>query len=515
MAITIRARELASRAVRDALTQNGERVLNTDLSFSEFKDTQGGILGFVIDVTRTLSGFLVKGIKSLVQWGLARINFTRAWGWLVSQTTRLASFDWNQTDAEIDQLIANNILSVFATWGSTLGAGAGWLTTIGVGYGVGLGVPVIGGAALAKTIASATTSEAIDELQGYFRQSIQRSFEVTLSNSLLSDYKNFRSLVKRLPLERISGFFGEDTARWIKDVWGTEGAATFSFASVTEEAIERIESDKIRVFVENATEEFVDSFIEGGFIIANELDIAYQQYRMQYQRNGSTTSRAVTIVPDKNEPSQKFYIEGTETEVKQQTQAIVTNARVLGNREVGEWVGQPAEDWLRAKPHQRKATIIYKSVPGKAFIDVNSNRARTAQYTIPDLQLALNWTQIKRATRPYNWGEWRATANLDNGRQMAIYGATGVEAEDKLRELLELSTAKIITLSVSQEKDRDVRVKKRVTRMYPYRLKLLVRRFDPDGSSFFDAEGNAYTDINQAIPLWVDEEPPEFTGTFV
>jgi len=49
--------------------------------------------------------------------------------------------------------------------------------------------------------------------------------------------------------------------------------------------------------------------------------------------------------------------------------------------------------------------------------------------------------------------------------------------------------------------------------MYPYKLKLLVRRFDPDGSSYIDADGNAYSDFNYVVPLWPDEEPPEFDQT--
>ncbi|MEL6762954.1 MAG: hypothetical protein AAFO87_04675, partial [Cyanobacteria bacterium J06607_6] len=381
--------------------------------------------------------------------------------------------------------------------------------------GVGLGVPVIGGAALAKTITAATTGEAIDELQSYFRQSIQRSFEVTLSNELLTNYKNFRGLVKRVPLGRLTGFFGEDIAKWIKGTWGTEGAATFSFNSSVEGAIENIDSDKIRIFVENAVEEFAESFIEGGFIIASELDTAYQQYRMQNQRAGSTTSRAVTIIPDQRERNEKYYIEGTETEVKQQTQQIITNTRVLGQRDLGEWVGQPIDDYMRAKPHRRKATIIFKEIEGRGYNLPNGTPAKISSYSIPELKQTLSWATIKRATRAYNWGEWRATAMLTGGRQMAVYGATGAEAEDKLKDLLELSTAEIVRLSISQEKDRDIRLKKRVTRMYPFRMKLLIRRFDPDGSSLIDEDGRAYRDINGVVPLWVDEEPKEFTGTFI
>lgn len=513
MGLSISVKSLASRAVREVVGEKGTRIIDTSLAFSEADQGPTGIVGRVLAAGKKLAGWFAGGALDLIKWGLDRINFSRIWGWIVATTSRLAVFDWNATNAEISRLQEQNTNSLFAVWGSAVGAGLGWLTGIGVGYGLGLAVPVIGGATLARTIAGATTAEAIDEIQGVLRAAFSQTVEVAANNTILEGYKRLRGLMKRVPRSFYQTLGGDYIADFVKEEWGQEGAPQLTIAGEVETAIESIGSDKLRAFVENAVEEYLDSFVESGYIIAQELDAAYAQSKMLNDRQGGTASRAVTIVPDASVPHEKLYVEGTESEVKERVAQTISNLRVLGHRDLGEIVGQPVGEYLRAQPHRRKATVIFKSLDGRATRDPNGDRARQVTYTIPDLERILTWNEIKRAVRPYNWGEWRATANLNNGRQMAVYGASAVEAEDKLRDLLELSTADIVTLSISQEKDRDFRVKKRVTRMYPYKMKLLVRRFDPDGSSYIDADGNAYSDFNYVIPLWPDEEPPEFDQT--
>jgi len=508
--MTISVKSLASRAVREFIGDKGTREIDTSPAFSDV-DQQGG--GGFLSKGGKLTGWLSGAAMSLVNFGLSRISAGRIWGWIVAQGARLAVFNWNATDAEIARLQDSNVLSVYAVWGSVVGASLGWVTGIGVGYGLSLAVPVLGGATLARAISGATTAEAIEEIQAVLRAAINQTIEVIASNKLLEGYKRIRGLFKRVPKDVLRAWGGDYIADFIYDEWGMEGSPQLTIAGEVETAIESIGSDKLRTFVENAVEEYIDSFIEAGYVIANELDSAYQQFKMQNQRRGGTASRAVTIIPDANTPHEKLYVEGTEGDVKERVQQTISNLRVLGHRDLGEIVGQPVGEYLRAQPHRRKATIIFKSLDGRATRLPDGSRARQVTYTIPDLERVLTWNELKRACRPYNWGEWRATANLNNGRQMAVYGASAVEAEDKLRDLLTLSTAEIVTLSISQERDRDFRVKKRLTRMYPYKLKLLVRRFDPDGSSYIDAEGNAYSDFNYVVPLWPDEEPPEFDQT--
>jgi hypothetical protein len=512
MPIELTPSQLFSRATRTLVAENGKRLISLDLSFSEIDDGNEGVIGKIIQAGQQLSGFLLGATFNLAKWGLSRINFQAIFSWLVTSTAKLAVFDWNASDTELNAIISAQNLQLYSIWGGAFGQTIGWITGVGLGYGIGLAFPVIGGSALARTIASATSLEAIEEIMSAIRLAITQTVEVKANNAALRTYMGFRSAIKRIPSKYFRLLWGADNQveTAIKDYWGAEKGSQWSFASQIEKSIENIASKKWEMFVEEAVDEFFDSFIEAGFIIANELDTAYAQYKMQNDRAVNTTARAVTITPDYVEPQHSYYISGTETEVKDKVINAITQSRVIGTREIGEFVGMPVDDYLRARPHQRKATVIFKTIEGRAWYGVDGKKARQVTYTIPDLRTNLDWERIKRQCRAYEWGEWRATANLTNGRQMAVYGATGAIAEDKLRELLELSTAEMLTLAVSQEKDRDIRRKKHPMRVYPYKLKLLIRKFDKDGSSYIDMEGNAYDEYNYAIPLWTDNEPREW-----
>ncbi|MEM6836894.1 MAG: hypothetical protein AAF609_08555 [Cyanobacteria bacterium P01_C01_bin.120] len=503
---------LASRAIRRAIGEDGTRVLEIDFSFSNIQDARG-LIERIGRGAISLVGGLTKFVGRLALGVFQRIPWQRVWSGLIATLTRVAVFDWNQTDEELSRLQEGNNLAMFAAWGSLIGSGAGWLTGIGIGYGIGMAMPVIGGASLARAISSATTLEAIEEVQATLRAAVTQTVESQANNAIIGIYRRYRTMFRSADKEQLSQLLGDNVATYITETWGTESAPSFTIAGKIEDTIDSIPWDWLRVLTENAVEEYLDSIIESGYVIANQLDTAFQQTRMQNADADAAAARAVTIYPEGTDSNVRLYLDGTETEVKEQVRNVIAQTRVLGARDLGEWVGQPIGDYLRAQPHRRKASVIFKDLPGRATRNTDGSRARFATYSIPDLEQIFTWEALKRAVRPYNWGEWRATANLTNGRQMAVYGGTGPEAEDKLKDLLTLSTADIATLSISQEKDRSFRLRKRITRMYPYRLKLLVRRFDPDGSSFVDQQGNPYTEQNFAIPLWPDEEPEEFRQT--
>jgi hypothetical protein len=119
------------------------------------------------------------------------------------------------------------------------------------------------------------------------------------------------------------------------------------------------------------------------------------------------------------------------------------------------------------------------------------------------------WADLKQWCRPYQWGEFRANANLDNGRQMAVYGATAQEAEQTLKRLLNLSTANLVTLSITQEKERNIKLKKHPTRMYPAFATLLFRTPSVDLTGRTDLSGDTWDERKERVPIWRDEEPDE------
>lgn len=190
--------------------------------------------------------------------------------------------------------------------------------------------------------------------------------------------------------------------------------------------------------------------------------------------------------------------------------ATVTH-RQIESKDVGQIVGQPVEDWYKAKPHRRKLTIVFKSVERTPYYR-RDNSLQTATYTIPEPKITLSWEKIKRAAKPYLWGKFCCTANLSNGRQMAVYGASPQVAEDTLRELLELSDCDILTLSVTEEKDRNPKLKKDATQMYLATAITLVRRASTDTTGRTDLDGQTWDESHVRFDLWCDDEPDEFSA---
>lgn len=155
---------------------------------------------------------------------------------------------------------------------------------------------------------------------------------------------------------------------------------------------------------------------------------------------------------------------------------LIAIRRIIANKDIGDIVALPIEDYVRAQPHLTKLTVFFCSAKTPPFRATSGKRFVRATYNIPNVKASLmKWEKIKEAcggANGYNWGRFRCTANLDNGRQMQIHGGTAEEAEERLKALAALSTAKIITVSVTEEKKEGKRktgqiLYKELTRIYP------------------------------------------------
>jgi hypothetical protein len=507
--IAIKAGNLLSRAKRKEVTGgNLKRRISTALRFSDAgqENSGGNILQrWLFNPARRLVGWILNKVWNIVR----NINITQIFQWIVNGGMALARFDWNASDAEIRQMQRNNNLTMAAVWGSFVGQGFGWLTGIAVGAGIAYLVPVIGGATLAKTMASKVGTEALDELYYGLLGAVGQTARSLSTNVALTAYMQIRRLLKRAPFGSLIAVFGEENAQFIRDQWGNEGGPNLSFANQVEERIERIGSDYLRTFIEAGFDEFWDGFMEAGFIVAQELDDAYAQARMAQQVHGDGEQRGLYLTPDKEAPDERIYLEGPEKPLRQQVISTLATHRMVYNRDMGQIVGMPARDWYKANPHRRKATIVFRSSPRPPWRGDDGERAQEATYSIPDLKIGVTWADLKAFVKPFTWGEWRATAKLKNGRQMAVYGATAQEAENTLERLLRLSTTEIVALNTSQEKRRNIKLKKRPIRMYPCYATLLVRTPSVDLTGRTDLSGTTWDERKERVLLWRDHPPSD------
>jgi hypothetical protein len=286
----------------------------------------------------------------------------------------------------------------------------------------------------------------------------------------------------------------------------TEQREPWTIAGEIEERIESIDNRYIRAFVENFVESAVDAVIEVGYVVSYAIDDYYSTTRRAVN-NSFGEQRAVILTPDRRSEDENVILRGPQTLIQQNIQTALVSHQLVHNRDIGQIVGQPAGDWLRAGVQRRVLTITYRNKELPPWTLPNGERIKEITVTIPDCRVGLNWRDIKAACRPWTWGKFRATANLDNGRKLKVNGSSPVEAEQTLRRFATLQTAEILTLSVTEEKDRHPDLIKRPEQVWPSYGTLLVRRRVSGDSGLTELNGQNYQNDKIRFELWPTDEP--------
>lgn len=488
MPLALTRTNLLSRATRAAVAGGSlSRRLNINPSLASNIDDGSGAGNLLQQAAKAIKSWARRfgGFISAALRGIS-ITVSSIFGIFVNATQQLSQFNWNASDRQLKATIQQRNIQLTSIWGGAIGAGVGWIAGIGVGYGLTVLCPVIGSASLARLAAGETTLEALEEMRSTTANALRATSGILGTNLLVGGYMKFRKALGIHP---------------------ADNAPSWTIAGKIEEKIESIRDPLIQAFVEEFVDEFFDSFIESGYVFAYELDAQLAAARAAKQPQ---VERQIELTPDKEAPDEKLILVGDEADLKTQIRETIVSHRLIANRDVGQIVGQPAEDWYRAQPRRRSLTILFCSRPAPPFNISKSDRSQTATYTIPEPKVNLKWGEIKAAAKPYTWGRFRVTANLTNGRQMAVYGASAKEAEEKLKELLTLSTCEILTVSTSEERVRHTKIKKEATRMHPIYGNLLVRKASTDGKGRTDLEGKTWAENHTRFALWTKDEPSNF-----
>jgi hypothetical protein len=461
---------------------------------------EGGFFQNIWNTAATLVGWiggLVKGIA---------FSATAVFQWVIGRIEQLKSFDWNGSDAAYAALMTSQNTRIASIWGGVVGKGLGWLAGIAVGAGVGYLCPVLGGGMLAKAIATQVGGEALQEFLPAFRNALIQTAGEFANRGLLVIYMNYRNFLKRAPRSVLEALYGAEQTDFIKNTWGNKGGPNMSFNTQMDEIVESIKNDALQAFVEELLDESWDSFTEAGFIIAHELDHALQQYRAG-KKADEGTPRTAYLKPDKEADEVLTFTQVPQKILQESVQETLNSHRLVYNRDIGEVVGEPASNLGRALPQLRQLVVVFRDRPRPPWRHTKGERCREASYAIPDVKLGLTWNEIKEVSEAYMWGKYRATAHLNNRRQMAVYGATPEDAKIKLRSLLRLSTAEIVSLSITEEDDRPQKLKKTPTKMYPVYFTLMARRNSINGQGRTTLDNVTLDERIRRVEMWGESAP--------
>lgn len=520
MTITVRIRDLTSRAVRQTLTENSR--LSGYREIVNSANSSGQASGGFFEIVKSFFG---KGIR-LTGWILGRVfggigfTFTALWGTVVQLTSFIYNFDWNISDQSIDQKFQSlkQIMAGYA--GETLGNSIGYLAC-GVLPSAGI---LTFNQPLGLYLLKEVGEEALDEFCDNMANMLRFGFRMLVQSFAYAAFKNTRKAIKHATSDKnpqtramVQRIFGAKTVQAL-DNWGEKDSKPWSFRIAVENQIESIKNPIVQEFVEEFYDEFKDACVEAGYVVARSLDnwVALQK---EQRRLDSQSESLIEIAPNRDAPDETILLHGDRTEIQTQTLNALNNYQFIESRDVGAWVGEPLLDSIRKPPKEVAIKILLRSAVKPPFKNQNGSNAKRTQIEIPNVdKTKINWREIKQAVgglNGYLWGRFLVIARLDNEDHIKFYAASEAEGTIVLNKLLKFTKSELATLSIHEEKREGARKKydrlfKEVTRVYPA-YAVIINQKQLLTNNEGRATVNGYVDHRQIrVPLYVDDKPEEF-----
>lgn len=277
MPLTLSLASFRSRTIRTESTQgqNVRRIATSGTARQD--DGEGGFLDIVSGALKfgvSLLSTVWKGLKFLA------FSWSKLWGWIQRGALFLWNFNWNISDKQIDDQIKQAEIALAASKGSLAGQSLGFVVC---GLLPAATIAVFN-EALALYIIKELGEEAIDEIAGGLANLISLQFQQTVRQTFFALFKNYRTLFRGAAigfansLVKIGQLNQVDVDKAVKN-----RNEPFTFASLKDEQIEAIASPTSKAYWEEFWDEFQDSCIEAGFIVAAGADGFFAQQRMATQ----------------------------------------------------------------------------------------------------------------------------------------------------------------------------------------------------------------------------------------
>ncbi|OKH47299.1 hypothetical protein NIES2101_23970 [Calothrix sp. HK-06] len=504
----IAVQALESEKIRKTIGDAGIRVFNSSFEDPD-KDDQGGVLGWLWNGGKRIVGWLLQEAGKILSFSLSAL-----WGWITSTVQFIWNFDWNVTDKTLDQ----QIKSKFDNLGSLLGGTLGNL----VGY---LGCGVVPGAVvfsfnepLGAYILGQVSEELKDEFLANLSSLVRFTFISATQYLIMWSFKNVRKFIKS-NVSFFQDLFGEGAGNAIK-AWGSEGSKPWSFAIATNKAVESIPNTFVKNFVEEFLEEAWDGCVEAGYVVANSVDSFLAAEKLKKQEVPAVGKMTyVEVKPDRSLDHQRIVLAGPQKLLETQIVSTLTNYQQMQDKDIGTFVGNPTDDYLRVRPQSLRIVIKFFSESSPPWQARTNSRLVTATYAIPEIEPSkIDWERLKQAcggVNGYLWGRYRATIILDNGRQIQCWGASGGEAEDRAKAFLQFTKGKPIrakaTITEDRTEDNTGSFVKQPIRVYPAYFTILNQYQVPGANgSGIPINGKRYIRKRDRIDLWTSTKPDDF-----
>jgi hypothetical protein len=466
------------------------------------------------------AGFLIGGPVGAIIAGVAVLGAVLPWGtminWVTEKIDAVFNFNWNVSDQDLKQQIEGYNNQIMGIWGEWFGRGLGYATSIAVGAGISLLVPVIGGKALAAFVAGGVLSEALEDMWDELRSAISQTFSLIGQGVVARAYMGTRSFLKWM----VSGFdneTGEDAAawrKWVVNKWGAAGEPEISFNTLRGKQVESIDDQGWRTFVDGAIDGHWDGFSRGMTIVGRQIDEAWRASFAAVQL-GEGPDRGLRIQPDPENDREQFLFFGSQADVISDVQSTLHIRSMIQDRDIGT-PGPLTPEGLEIPEFQgRRLTLFCYSVEKPPWRTEDGKRAKKVEINVPNPRRNLRWDEIKLALggrTGYLWGPRYAVGRFESRRKMVVYADTEENAIARLNALALLSEDDIVTIQSGTrafQRNETAATRRRTVRVFPAYLKSVVLRRTSDLTQPGrpDIEGQSWREQSQKIDLWRDQMP--------
>lgn len=502
MPISLSKSALPSRAIRNAI---GLRSFTPSLSQSQ---GSGNAIQWIVGGAFRLGRFLLSSLFSFASFTLSSL-----WGLIVQAVNFTWTFNWNASDADLDRQARAQWDSLGGLLGGLAGNAFGWFAC-----GILPGVSIFSfNKAMALYVLKEVGEEALEELAANVANVTRTIFRNLARNAFSWAFKNFRRWMKEPGNQFAKALFGDRYDQVMRE-WGKQGGPSWSFASALEDRIEKIPNKFLQQFLEEFLEESWDACVEAGFVVANSVE---SYLAMQRQSVGSVLGpeRVIEVVPDREAEDEKLILAGPENLIRAQLPGLMVHHQLIENRDIGQFVGEPAIDHGRKGELALRLQIMLYDSPAPPFRSARRGKPTEVTVTIPDVKRSkLDWETIKQACggrNGYMWGRFKAEARLTNGRRLKVYGVTKDEAEDRLKIYAGLSEAEIKTYNITEEVKEGDRLAnpglyKEATRIYPAYCYVINRERILAGDRGRPVGKIRYEDKRFRLNLWTPTKPHDW-----
>lgn len=275
MPLTLQLSDLSSRAIRVASAGNQGIRRIAAVGTTDNSDDDG-VLTSVYNAIERFGQSLMRSALTVLG-GIFTFSWSKFWASLTGGVRFLLNFNWNISDTEIDTQIKAAEVSLAAAKGSLAGqslgfAICGFLPTATI---------AVFNEPLALYMLKELGEEAAEEIAGSLATLVRLQIQQASRQAFFALFKNYRTLFRGAAIGFAQGLanigvLSQDSV----DKANKNRNQPWSIASALEESIESIADPSLRAYAEELWEEFGESCIEAGFIVANSADSYFAQQRM-------------------------------------------------------------------------------------------------------------------------------------------------------------------------------------------------------------------------------------------